>query len=57
MNITGLNKILKSAGQWAVPVTAVLMLFVMLVPMPSMVLDLLLTCSIAASVLVLLTAI
>ena len=57
MKNAGLNKLLKSATEWIVPLTAVTMLFVMLVPMPSMVLDLLLTCSIAASVLVLLTAI
>lgn len=57
MNKSVLSKILKSAGEWIVPVTAVAMVFVMLVPMPSFVLDLLLTCSIAISVLVLLTAI
>ena len=50
-------KLLQGAGEWLVPVAAVLMLFVMLVPLPSFVLDLLLTLSIAASVLVLLTAI
>jgi flagellar biosynthesis protein FlhA len=50
-------KILHSAGDWVVPLAAVGMIFVLLVPMPSFVLDLLLTCSIAASVLVLLTAI
>jgi len=57
MKKTGVLKFLQGAGEWLVPVTAVLMLFVMLVPMPSFVLDLLLTLSIAASVLVLLTAI
>ncbi len=57
MNKETLAKILKSSGEWTVPITAVAMLFVMLVPMPGMVLDLLLTFSIAASVLVLLTAI
>ena len=57
MNKETLIKILKNSGEWTVPVAAVAMLFVMLVPMPSMVLDLLLTLSIAASVLVLLTAI
>ena len=57
MNSTLLKKLLKNCSEWIVPVTAVAMLFVMLVPMPSMVLDLLLTFSIAASVLVLLTAI
>ncbi len=57
MKSTLLNKLVKNAAEWMVPLTAVTMLFVMLVPMPGMVLDLLLTCSIAASVLVLLTAI
>ncbi|HEX5284309.1 MAG TPA: flagellar biosynthesis protein FlhA [Bryocella sp.] len=50
-------KILHGLGEWAVPLAAVCMIFVLLVPLPSFVLDLLLTCSIAASVLVLLTAI
>jgi flagellar biosynthesis protein FlhA len=50
-------KILQGFGDWAVPLAAVCMIFVLLVPLPSFVLDLLLTCSIAASVLVLLTAI
>ncbi len=57
MNKEFLTKLLKSSGEWTVPIAAVAMVFVMLVPMPSMVLDLLLTFSIAASVLVLLTAI
>ncbi len=57
MNRAGLLKVLRGAGEWIVPVAAVVMLFVMLVPMPSFILDLLLTLSIAASVLVLLTAI
>ena len=57
MKSTPLLKILRGAGEWIVPVAAVVMLFVMLVPMPSFVLDLLLTLSIAVSVLVLLTAI
>lgn len=50
-------KILRGLGDWAVPLAAVCMIFVLLVPMPSFVLDLLLTGSIAASILVLLTAI
>jgi len=50
-------RLLQGFGDWAVPLAAVCMIFVLLVPMPSFVLDLLLTCSIAASVLVLLTAI
>lgn len=57
MKNEALRKLLKNSADWIVPITAVAMLFVMLVPMPSVVLDLLLTCSIAASVLVLLTAI
>ena len=57
MNSTLLSKVLRNCGDWFVPVAAVTMLFVMLVPMPSFVLDLLLTLSIAASILVLLTAI
>src|SRR6201995_1485891 len=50
-------KLLHGFGDWAVPLAAVCMIFVLLVPMPSFVLDLLLTASIAASLLVLLTAI
>src|SRR5579872_2309295 len=46
-----------SVVEWAVPVAAVAMVFVMLVPLPSFLLDLLLTVSITVSVLVLLTAI
>ena len=48
---------LRASGDWIVPLAAVAMLFVMLVPLPGFVLDLLLTISITASVLVLLTAI
>ncbi len=48
---------LNSFGEWAVPLAAVCMIFVLLVPLPPFVLDLLLTGSIAVSVLVLLTAI
>jgi flagellar biosynthesis protein FlhA len=43
--------------EWAVPVAAVALVFVMLVPMPSFLLDLLLATSITASILVLLSAI
>ena len=57
MNKKGLLNALKSSGEWIVPLAAVAMVFVMLVPLPSFVLDLLLTISITASVLVLLTAI
>ncbi len=54
---TGLLATVKSSGEWIVPMAAVSMVFVMLVPLPSFILDLLLTVSITASVLVLLTAI
>ena len=57
MNKQSILKLLKNSGEWIVPISAVVMLFVMLVPLPSFILDLLLTVSIAASVLVLLTAI
>jgi len=43
-------------GDWIVPIAAVSLVFVMLVPLPGIVLDLLLATSIAASVLVLLSA-
>ena len=56
MNLPVVSKALKNASDWIVPITAVTMLFVMLVPLPSFILDLLLTASIAASLLVLLTA-
>ncbi|HEY7098544.1 MAG TPA: flagellar biosynthesis protein FlhA [Terriglobales bacterium] len=46
-----------SAVEWIVPIGAVSMVFVMLVPLPSLLLDLLLAASITASVLVLLSAI
>ncbi len=52
-----LGKIMQASGDWFVPLGAVCMLFVMLVPLPGFVLDLLLTLSITTSVLVLLTAI
>src|SRR5258708_631795 len=42
--------------EWAVPVAAIGLIFVMLVPMPSVLLDLLLAASITASVLVFLSA-
>lgn len=42
--------------EWIVPIAAVSLVFVMLVPLPSLVLDLLLATSFAASVLVLLSA-
>lgn len=52
-----LQAILRKSGDWIAPIAAVAMVFVMLVPLPSIVLDLLLTISITASILVLLTAI
>jgi flagellar biosynthesis protein FlhA len=57
MKSSNVVKMFQSLGDWAVPLAAVCMIFVLLVPMPSFVLDLLLTCSLAAAVLVLLTAI
>jgi len=53
----GLMTSLRASGDWVIPTAAVALVFVMLVPLPSVVLDLLLTLSITASVLVLLTAI
>jgi len=53
----GLLSTLRSSGDWIIPTAAVALVFVMLVPLPSFILDLLLTLSITASVLVLLTAI
>ena len=48
---------LRASSDWIIPTAAVCLVFVMLVPLPSFILDLLLTLSITASVLVLLTAI
>ncbi|MBZ5655256.1 MAG: flagellar biosynthesis protein FlhA [Acidobacteriia bacterium] len=45
-----------SLVEWVIPIAAVCMVFVMLVPLPSFLLDLLLATSITASVLVLLSA-
>ena len=53
----GLLATLRTYSEWFIPVGAVALVFVMLVPLPSFFLDLLLTLSIMASVLVLLTAI
>ncbi|MGD0938457.1 MAG: flagellar biosynthesis protein FlhA [Terracidiphilus sp.] len=52
-----LTAFFRKSGEWIVPIAAVSMVFVMLVPLPSFMLDLLLTVSITASILVLLTAI
>ena len=54
---TGLISSIRASSDWFIPTGAVALVFVMLVPLPSFVLDLLLTFSIMASVLVLLTAI
>jgi flagellar biosynthesis protein FlhA len=53
----GFLEVLRGSSEWIIPTAAVALVFVMLVPLPSFVLDLLLTLSITASVLVLLTAI
>lgn len=53
----GLMSMLHSYSDWVIPVGAVALVFVMLVPLPSFALDLLLTVNITAAVLVLLTAI
>ena len=53
---TPAKKTLRLSSDWIVPIAAVSILFVMVVPLPGIVLDLLLTLSITASVLVLLTA-
>src|SRR5271165_6404477 len=54
----GLLNVLRGSGaDWVIPTAAVAMVFVMLVPLPGFVLDLLFTISITASVLVLLAAI
>ncbi len=57
MSKSGLIATLHGSSDWIIPTAAVALVFVMLVPLPSFVLDLLLTVSIVASVLVLLTAI
>jgi len=54
---SGLLQKLRGSAEWFIPTGAVALVFVMLVPLPSFVLDLLLTFSIMVSVLVLLTAI
>jgi flagellar biosynthesis protein FlhA len=53
----GLLSTLRKYSEWFIPIGAVALVFVMLVPLPSIALDLLLTLNITASVLVLLTAI
>ena len=56
-NKRGLLTTLQTYSDWVIPVGAVALVFVMLVPLPGFVLDLLLTLNITAAVLVLLTAI
>ena len=46
-----------SAAEWIMPVAAVSLVFIMLVPLPSVLLDVLLATSMTVSVLVLLSAI
>jgi len=54
---SGLIATLRTYSDWIIPTGAVVLVFVMLVPMPGIVLDLLLALSITASVLVLITSI
>jgi flagellar biosynthesis protein FlhA len=56
MTTTAATPVRNPLSDWIVPVAAVSLVFVMLVPLPGIVLDLLLATSIAASVLVLLSA-
>ncbi len=55
--MTQIAAFFRKFGEWIAPISAVATVLVMLVPMPSFLLDLLLTVSITASILVLLTAI
>ena len=55
--IKGASNIGTRAAEWIMPVAAVALVFVMLVPLPSLLLDVLLAVSITAAVLVLLSAI
>src|SRR5229473_6370291 len=52
-----LKKLSSSSGDWVIPASAVGLVFVMLIPMPAMLLDILLAISMTAGVLVLLSAI
>jgi flagellar biosynthesis protein FlhA len=52
-----LNSVAGGTGDWIVPALAVSMVFVMLIPLPALVVDLLLALSITAAVLVMLVAI
>src|SRR6202451_3940753 len=51
------NAVAGSVGDWVVPALAVSMVFVMLIPLPALVIDILLAISITAAVLVMLVAI
>lgn len=53
----GLLSTLRTYSEWVIPTGSVALVFVMLVPLPSLILDLLLTLNITLAVLVLLTAI
>ena len=53
----GLGGLWRKLGEYLLPVGAISVIFVMLVPLPAMVLDLLLAISIAASVIVFLAAV
>ncbi len=55
-NVSSALAVRRPMVEWVVPIAAVGLVFVMLVPMPSFLLDLLLAASITASVLVLLSA-
>ncbi len=52
-----LTSLTSGGAEWIVPVLAVSLVFVMLIPLPALLVDILLACSITASVLVLLVAI
>ena len=54
---TTIGKLKTPASEWIMPIAAVGLIFVMLVPLPALLLDLLLALSMTASVLVLLSAI
>ena len=51
-----LKSIMGSGSDWIIPALAVSMVFVMVIPLPAILVDMLLACSITAGVLVLLVA-
>src|SRR6266478_9549165 len=55
--LSQLKKLSASGGEWIIPASAVGLVFVMLIPMPAILLDVLLAISMTAGVLVLLSAI